>query len=90
MAEDIEKIKHIASQYTLLTKREEADLVTVLHQSTPQNVRSLRDLFEEDSRWVAHFYQNYQAKRRALHNHDTNAWDRIIEKEVQEFKLFDK
>ncbi|MCK5027276.1 MAG: hypothetical protein KAS07_02570 [Candidatus Pacebacteria bacterium] len=88
MAEDIEKIKHIASQYTLLTKREEIDFITVLHRSTPQDVKNLRNLFEEDPRWVAHFYENYQTKRRALQQRDTNAWDRIIEKEVQEYKLF--
>ena len=88
MVEDIEKIKNISSQYTLLTKREEIDFITILQQSTPGDVKNLRTLFEEDSRWVIYFYQNYKMKRQAIQNRNTSVWDRIIEKEVLEFSTF--
>lgn len=86
MAEDIQKIKEIAGQYSLLTRREETDLITILHQSTPQDVQNLRTLFEQDPRWVTHFYENYRAKCQAFRERSSDMWNRIIEKEVQEYK----
>ena len=85
MAEDIQKIQHIVNQYSLLTKREEIDLVTVLHQSRSRHIRQLRTLFEEDPRWIEKFYNIYKAKRRAVIDQDKDAWDEVLRQEVTEF-----
>lgn len=82
MTESIEKIRRIANQYTLLTKREEIDLITTLHQARPDHVKTLAILFEEDPRFAQQFYQNYQAKKRSLLYRDMSGWDAIIEAEL--------
>jgi hypothetical protein len=88
VAEDIEKIQQITRQYSLLTLREETDLVSLLHQSHGEHVRRLRRLFEQDSRWVERFYDVYRAKKQAIVNRDKSAWDKIIAEEVEEFEGF--
>ena len=88
MAEDIRKIKHIVDQYTLMTKREETDLITTLHTTRPEYVRVLANLFEQDPRWAEQFYQNYQAKKRAAINRNVEEWNAIIENELRDISEY--
>ena len=88
MAEDIRKIKHIVEQYTLLTKREETDLITTLHNTRPEYVHVLANLFEQDPRWAEQFYQNYQAKKRAAINRNVEEWDSIVENELRDISEY--
>lgn len=84
--DDIEKIRHIANQYTVLTQREEIDLVSALQQARSDHVHVLAVMFEQDPRYAVLFYQNYQAKRRAVQNGDMETWNKIIEKELRDVR----
>ncbi|MCK5095977.1 MAG: hypothetical protein KAR24_01340 [Candidatus Pacebacteria bacterium] len=88
MAEDIRKIKLIIEQYTLLTKREEIDLITTLHNTRPEYAHVLANLFEQDPRWAEQFYQNYQAKKRAAINRNVEEWNAIIENELRDISEY--
>lgn len=81
---DINKIKNVASEYSLLTKREEIDLVTMLNQANPKYVRHLAVLFKEDPRWVIRIYESYCIKKQAVLRGDKKEWDEIIAKEIRE------
>ena len=82
MNNDIQTIQNLVNQYSLLTKREEIDLVASLHKARPQHVRTLAYLFQEDPRWIQEFYQSYQARKRALIDNDTEAWNQIVKDEL--------
>lgn len=86
LTDDIEKIRYIANQNTVLTQREEIDLVSVLQHARPDHVHTLAVMFGEDPQYAVLFYQNYQAKKRAVQNGDTEAFNKIIEKELRDVR----
>ena len=84
ITDDINKIKNVASEYSLLTKREEIDLVTMLNQADSKHVRHLAKLFEEDPRWVVRIYESYCIKKQVVLHGTEEEWNEIIAKEIRD------
>lgn len=64
-----------------LSPAEQEEFLSLLSQSTDEELVAVVNVCKDDQRWIGKLYENYKEKKQAIEKKDTNAWREIVQNE---------